>query len=190
MFVHQLGCQTFQAKSLPCPKPELISYPLERNVHDALPSPPLNGENTLLTNSSLTLSVFLQIKPVGALVLILLVISWRPLLHGSRGKSLWIQWSVCLSGPAWAAQTALSTGCPFFLLARPITQPQHKHSFLWSTEPLWKRPFNWTLSSLPPPPFLPPSSPSPSKGGPSLRSPVTNKTGSMLRQSKPSLKAF
>ncbi|XP_071326739.1 discoidin, CUB and LCCL domain-containing protein 1 isoform X2 [Trachinotus anak] len=36
------SCQSFQAKSLPCPESELISYPLERNVHDALPSPPLN----------------------------------------------------------------------------------------------------------------------------------------------------
>ncbi|XP_040900891.1 discoidin, CUB and LCCL domain-containing protein 1 isoform X2 [Toxotes jaculatrix] len=36
------SCQSFQAKSLPCPPSELISYPLERNVHDALPSPPLN----------------------------------------------------------------------------------------------------------------------------------------------------
>ncbi|XP_038567704.1 discoidin, CUB and LCCL domain-containing protein 1 isoform X1 [Micropterus salmoides] len=37
-----IGCQSFQAKSLPCPQSGLISYPLERNVHDALPSPPLN----------------------------------------------------------------------------------------------------------------------------------------------------
>uniref|UniRef100_A0A7N6FCZ9 Uncharacterized protein n=1 Tax=Anabas testudineus TaxID=64144 RepID=A0A7N6FCZ9_ANATE len=39
-----IGCQTFQAKSLstPCPQSQLISYPLERNVHDALPVPPLN----------------------------------------------------------------------------------------------------------------------------------------------------
>ncbi|XP_018542336.1 discoidin, CUB and LCCL domain-containing protein 1 [Lates calcarifer] len=36
------SCQSFQAKSLPCPQSEIISYPLERNVHDALPSPPLN----------------------------------------------------------------------------------------------------------------------------------------------------
>ncbi|KAF0045262.1 hypothetical protein F2P81_001791 [Scophthalmus maximus] len=36
------GCQSFQAKTLPCPQSQLISYPLERNVHDALPSPPLN----------------------------------------------------------------------------------------------------------------------------------------------------
>ncbi|XP_070692242.1 discoidin, CUB and LCCL domain-containing protein 1 isoform X2 [Pempheris klunzingeri] len=36
------SCQSFQAKGLPCPQSELISYPLERNVHDALPSPPLN----------------------------------------------------------------------------------------------------------------------------------------------------
>ncbi|KAF3691755.1 Discoidin, CUB and LCCL domain-containing protein 1 Precursor [Channa argus] len=38
-----IDCQTFQAKSLPCPQSELISYPLERNIHDALPSPPLNN---------------------------------------------------------------------------------------------------------------------------------------------------
>lgn len=37
-----IGCQSFQAKSLSCPQSELISYPLERNVHDALPNPPLN----------------------------------------------------------------------------------------------------------------------------------------------------
>ncbi|KAK5862506.1 hypothetical protein PBY51_017895 [Eleginops maclovinus] len=36
------SCQSFQAKNLSCPQSELISYPLERNVHDALPSPPLN----------------------------------------------------------------------------------------------------------------------------------------------------
>ncbi|XP_049903036.1 discoidin, CUB and LCCL domain-containing protein 1 isoform X3 [Epinephelus moara] len=36
------SCQSFQAKSLSCPQSELISYPLERNVHDALPNPPLN----------------------------------------------------------------------------------------------------------------------------------------------------
>ncbi|XP_067094777.1 discoidin, CUB and LCCL domain-containing protein 1 isoform X2 [Osmerus mordax] len=36
------GCPTFQGKSLPSPESELISYPLERNVHDALPNPPLN----------------------------------------------------------------------------------------------------------------------------------------------------
>ncbi|XP_042346069.1 discoidin, CUB and LCCL domain-containing protein 1 isoform X2 [Plectropomus leopardus] len=36
------SCQSFQAKSLSCTQSELISYPLERNVHDALPSPPLN----------------------------------------------------------------------------------------------------------------------------------------------------
>uniref|UniRef100_A0A3P8TRW7 Si:dkey-34d22.1 n=1 Tax=Amphiprion percula TaxID=161767 RepID=A0A3P8TRW7_AMPPE len=34
--------QGFKAKSLPCPQSELISYPLERNIHDALPNPPLN----------------------------------------------------------------------------------------------------------------------------------------------------
>ncbi|KAM8870120.1 discoidin, CUB and LCCL domain-containing protein 1 isoform 2-T2 [Spinachia spinachia] len=37
-----VGCQSFQAKSLSCRQSDLISYPLERNVHDALPSPPLN----------------------------------------------------------------------------------------------------------------------------------------------------
>ncbi|XP_017288762.1 discoidin, CUB and LCCL domain-containing protein 1 isoform X2 [Kryptolebias marmoratus] len=36
------GGQGFKAKSFPCPQSELISYPLERNVHDALPAPPLN----------------------------------------------------------------------------------------------------------------------------------------------------
>ncbi|XP_028325948.1 discoidin, CUB and LCCL domain-containing protein 1 [Gouania willdenowi] len=36
------SCQSFKAKSFPCPHSELISYPLERNVLDALPSPPLN----------------------------------------------------------------------------------------------------------------------------------------------------
>ncbi|XP_015804448.3 discoidin, CUB and LCCL domain-containing protein 1 [Nothobranchius furzeri] len=36
------GCQNFKAKGLSCPQPELICYPLQRNVHDALPAPPLN----------------------------------------------------------------------------------------------------------------------------------------------------
>ncbi|XP_068179386.1 discoidin, CUB and LCCL domain-containing protein 1 [Antennarius striatus] len=36
------SCQGFQAKNFSCPQSELISYPLERNVHDALPNPPLN----------------------------------------------------------------------------------------------------------------------------------------------------
>lgn len=36
------SCQSFEVKSLPCPQSELISYPLQRNVHDALPNPPLN----------------------------------------------------------------------------------------------------------------------------------------------------
>ncbi|XP_077431533.1 discoidin, CUB and LCCL domain-containing protein 1 isoform X2 [Vanacampus margaritifer] len=36
------SCQSFQVKTLPCPPSELISYPLERNIHDDLPSPPLN----------------------------------------------------------------------------------------------------------------------------------------------------
>ncbi|XP_029929230.1 discoidin, CUB and LCCL domain-containing protein 1 [Myripristis murdjan] len=38
----KVGCQSFQGKSLSCPQSELISYPLERSVHDALPNPPLN----------------------------------------------------------------------------------------------------------------------------------------------------
>uniref|UniRef100_A0A3Q0QVA6 Si:dkey-34d22.1 n=1 Tax=Amphilophus citrinellus TaxID=61819 RepID=A0A3Q0QVA6_AMPCI len=37
-----LGCQSFKEKSFPCSQSELISYPPVRNVHDALPSPPLN----------------------------------------------------------------------------------------------------------------------------------------------------
>ncbi|KAM9310617.1 discoidin, CUB and LCCL domain-containing protein 1 isoform 2-T2 [Pholidichthys leucotaenia] len=36
------SCQSFTSKTLPCPHSELISYPLERNVHDALPASPLN----------------------------------------------------------------------------------------------------------------------------------------------------
>lgn len=48
--VFQAGCQSFQAKSLPCPQSELISYPLERNVHDALPNPPLNGEDAMTSD--------------------------------------------------------------------------------------------------------------------------------------------
>uniref|UniRef100_A0A3Q2QCM3 Si:dkey-34d22.1 n=1 Tax=Fundulus heteroclitus TaxID=8078 RepID=A0A3Q2QCM3_FUNHE len=39
-----VGCQGFKGKSLPCPQSELISYPLVRNVHDALPSPHLNAQ--------------------------------------------------------------------------------------------------------------------------------------------------
>ncbi|KAM4567924.1 discoidin, CUB and LCCL domain-containing protein 1 [Fundulus diaphanus] len=38
-----VGCQSFKGKGLPCPQSELISYPLVRNVHDALPSPHLNA---------------------------------------------------------------------------------------------------------------------------------------------------
>ncbi|XP_051921430.1 discoidin, CUB and LCCL domain-containing protein 1 isoform X2 [Hippocampus zosterae] len=37
-----ISCQSFQEKTLPCPPSELISYPLERNIHDNLPSPPRN----------------------------------------------------------------------------------------------------------------------------------------------------
>ncbi|XP_030604869.1 discoidin, CUB and LCCL domain-containing protein 1 isoform X2 [Archocentrus centrarchus] len=36
------SCQSFKEKSFPCSQSELISYPPVRNVHDALPSPPLN----------------------------------------------------------------------------------------------------------------------------------------------------
>nr|XP_020464147.1 discoidin, CUB and LCCL domain-containing protein 1-like [Monopterus albus] len=36
------SCQSFEAKSLPCSHSELISYPLERNVHDGLPQPKLS----------------------------------------------------------------------------------------------------------------------------------------------------
>ncbi|XP_051575587.1 discoidin, CUB and LCCL domain-containing protein 1-like isoform X2 [Myxocyprinus asiaticus] len=36
------GCQGFHGKKLPCTNPELISYPLVRNIHDALPNPPHN----------------------------------------------------------------------------------------------------------------------------------------------------
>ncbi|XP_065154514.1 discoidin, CUB and LCCL domain-containing protein 1 [Paramisgurnus dabryanus] len=36
------GRQGFQAKRPPCTNPELVPYPLVRNVHDALPNPPLN----------------------------------------------------------------------------------------------------------------------------------------------------
>lgn len=46
LFFCHPGCQSFQSKSLSCPQSEFISYPLERNVHDALPSPPLNGEDS------------------------------------------------------------------------------------------------------------------------------------------------
>lgn len=41
------GCQSFQAKGFSCPQSDFISFPLERNVHDALPSPPLNGQFTV-----------------------------------------------------------------------------------------------------------------------------------------------
>lgn len=37
-----VGCQSFKEKSFPGSQ----SYPLVRNVHDALPNPPLNGENS------------------------------------------------------------------------------------------------------------------------------------------------
>lgn len=57
------GCQSFQAKSLTCPQSEFISYPLERNVHDALPSPPLNGEDWF-EHGKLFLTTALQ-RPAG-----------------------------------------------------------------------------------------------------------------------------
>ncbi|XP_041758202.1 discoidin, CUB and LCCL domain-containing protein 1 isoform X1 [Coregonus clupeaformis] len=38
----KVASQSLQGKSLPCSDSELISYPLERGVHDALPNPPLN----------------------------------------------------------------------------------------------------------------------------------------------------
>ncbi|KAM4633619.1 discoidin, CUB and LCCL domain-containing protein 1 isoform 2-T2 [Polymixia lowei] len=41
-YVLAKDCQSSQGKSLPCLEPELISYPLERSVHDTLPNPPLN----------------------------------------------------------------------------------------------------------------------------------------------------
>ncbi|XP_061772052.1 discoidin, CUB and LCCL domain-containing protein 1 isoform X2 [Nerophis ophidion] len=36
------SCQSFQVKSLACSSSALIAYPLERNIHDQLPSPPLH----------------------------------------------------------------------------------------------------------------------------------------------------
>ncbi|XP_016132129.1 discoidin, CUB and LCCL domain-containing protein 1-like [Sinocyclocheilus grahami] len=36
------GCQGFHGKKLPCTNPELASYSLVRNIHDALPNPPHN----------------------------------------------------------------------------------------------------------------------------------------------------
>ncbi|XP_016322393.1 discoidin, CUB and LCCL domain-containing protein 1-like [Sinocyclocheilus anshuiensis] len=38
------GCQGFHGKKLPCTNPELVSYPLVRNIHDALPNPPHNAQ--------------------------------------------------------------------------------------------------------------------------------------------------
>lgn len=102
-------------------------------------------------------------------------------LHVFCSNGLWAQWSV------WGAhaRTALSMGCPFFSLAQPITQSQYKHSFLWSTEPLWKRPFNWssikgtrhpptttTITTSTLPGLL---HPLPQPGGLSLRGPVINR---------------
>ncbi|XP_056619238.1 discoidin, CUB and LCCL domain-containing protein 1 [Triplophysa dalaica] len=36
------GYQGLQGKRPPCTNPELVSFPLVRNIHDALPNPPLN----------------------------------------------------------------------------------------------------------------------------------------------------
>ncbi|CAB1333716.1 unnamed protein product, partial [Coregonus sp. 'balchen'] len=41
----KVASQSFQGKSPPCSDSELISYPLERGVHDALPNPPLNANS-------------------------------------------------------------------------------------------------------------------------------------------------
>lgn len=201
VFVCQVGCQSFQAKSLPCSQSELISYPLERNVHDALPSPPLNGENL----SKYLVTFYFSLTEQRSTSVLLLLLSaaafftsffiahsqftgdlklraLTSLLHLSCCNSLQLQWSVWGAHARPDRQTALSTGCPFFPLAQPITQSQYKHSFLWSTEPLWKRPFNWSSikGAQPTPPrhqsplCLP--QPLPQRGGPSLRSPVINRT--------------
>lgn len=189
----QVGCQSFQAKSLSSSQSEFISYPLERNVHDALPSPPLNGESLykyLMTIFNRTL-LHLCFTPVNISCCLFIAhskftadlkLSALPLLlHVFCSNGLWAQWSV------WGAhaRTALSMGCPFFSLAQPITQSQYKHSFLWSTEPLWKRPFNWssikgtrhpttttTITTSTLPGLL---HPLPQPGGLSLRGPVINR---------------
>lgn len=147
-----IGCQSFQAKSLSCSQSEFISYPLERNAHDALPSPPLNGEpgmtNPNLTRTLLPLSFTTVIISCClfslafslAIKSLPVISSCQPclpaFLHVFCSNRLWAQWSVGGAHAKPDRQTALSTGCPFFPLARPITQSQYKHSFLWSTEPL------------------------------------------------------
>lgn len=209
-----VGCPSFQTKSLPCSQSELISYPVERNVHDALPSPPLNGEHSYCRNifTRTLLHLSLPIISVIAfsilfLLLLLLPIQYLPVIWYSglflpssifpALNSLWLQWSVWAAHARLHRQTVLSPGCPFFPLAQPITQLQYKHSFLWSTEPLWKRPFNWssikaaqpTLPPLPlPVPSLSPPSPPPARGPFTERFSDKQDRGSMLRQSKPSLK--
>lgn len=123
------------------------------------------------------------------------------LLHLPCPNSLRLQRSVWGAHARPDRQTALSTGCPFFPPAQPITQSQYKHSFLWCTEPLWKRPFNWSLikgaqPTLPPPPPQPPPIPlSASLSLPPMRGPFTERSsdkqdrGSKLRQMKALTKA-
>lgn len=118
------------------------------------------------------------------------------LLHVSSSNSVWLQRSVWGAHARPDRQTALSTGCPFFALAQPITQSQYKHSFLWSIEPVWKRPFNWSSIKGAQPthphphqsPSQPPPSPPPARGPFTERSSDKQDSGSKLRQSKPLLK--
>ncbi|CDQ72657.1 unnamed protein product [Oncorhynchus mykiss] len=64
MFSVPKASQSFQEKSLPCSDSELISYPLERSVHDALPNPPLNGKNVQTTQPfQMSMPVRLGINP-------------------------------------------------------------------------------------------------------------------------------
>lgn len=114
------------------------------------------------------------------------------LLHVSFSNSLWPPWSVWGAHARPDRQTALSTGCPFFALAQPITQSQYKHSFLWFMEPLWKRPFNWSsikgAQPTRPPhqqsPSQPPPSPPPSRRPFTERSSDKQDTGSKLQDNQ------
>lgn len=84
----RLGCQSI--KSLSCPASEVV-YPLQRNVHDALPAPPLNGEPSKHTIPLCYLS-----KPR----------RFISILHLKKGIK---DWSKCRELRAWPHPTLCSS---------------------------------------------------------------------------------
>lgn len=135
-----VGCQSFQGKSLPCQQSELISYPLERSVHDALPNPPLNGKNPHPTEPCYQNTLerlrgcHHRKKPY------ICEVDWLSVVLSCAKPFLCLPSGLVLAWPVLGAQTrpdrqtAFFMGCPFFPLAQPVTQLQYKHSFLWATE--------------------------------------------------------